>query len=292
MPSRAPNYIWSKSAQPKWLGQNEQRLGLITLGRHAVVERPGRARCSIECFCRHVAQARKLKAEFGGFITKLPSDWKPRLFAAHRTKPLRIGGRLTVTNETAMPRDRSQLIIPAGAAFGTGEHATTAMSLRLLERVSRWLPQGWRMLDAGTGSGILALAARQFGAGKIVAIDIDPMASATAEENARANGIRGVRFIVGDVRRHVSGEFDMIAANLYSELLAEMLPAFSSGLSPGGRMILSGVLRQQEQGLAQELRENRFVILETKRRGKWIALLAKSAGPKRRRRAAREEKRG
>ena len=91
------------------------------------------------------------------------------------------------------------------------------MSLRMLERVSRGLRDGWRMLDAGTGSGILALAGKRFGAGTVLAIDNDPTAIATARENARANGIREVKFVVGDVTAMAAGEFDIITANLYSE---------------------------------------------------------------------------
>lgn len=305
VPLHAPNYLWQKRATHEWLQQHEQRLREATEGGLAVIEMPNRKRLLVEAPCSGLAAARELLREFGGTVENLPRDWLTRFLPVKASKPIRIGERLVVMNvggasaRSESPRQGGShivaahtLLIPAGAAFGTGEHATTAMSLRILERHSRRRRAGWRMLDAGTGSGILALAARRFGAGKIVAIDIDPTAIATARKNARANGTRGVRFIVGDVRRHVSGEFDIIAANLYSELLAEMLPAFSGGLSPFGRIILTGVLRQQEQELAQKLRANRFVILETKRRGKWIALLAKSAGPKRRRRAARGEKRG
>ncbi len=150
------------------------------------------------------------------------------------------------------------LIIPAGAAFGTGEHATTAMSLRLLERVTRGRPAGWRMLDAGTGSGILALAARRFGAGEVVAVDNDPRAIKTARANARSNHIRGLEFVVGDVRKQVRGKFDLIAANLYSELLAAVLPRFRRGLREDGRLILSGVLRRQERGIARGLARERL----------------------------------
>ena len=169
------------------------------------------------------------------------------------------------------------LHIPAGMAFGTGEHATTAMSLRMLERLTRTQGAGWSLFDAGTGSGIFALAAARFGAGKIVAIDNDPTAISTAEQNARANRITGVRFAVGDARKALRDRFDFITANLYSGLLAEMLPKFRQSLSRNGRLILSGVLRAQEPELIRALRANRFHIEETRRRGKWIALAARQA---------------
>ena len=166
------------------------------------------------------------------------------------------------------------LLIPAAAAFGTGGHATTAMSLRLLERVSRPLAPGWRMLDAGTGSGILALAAARFSAGRVLAIDNDPRAVATARENAARNDIATVRFGLADVQKPINGAFDIVVANLYSELLIAVLPRFRRCLAPNGHLILSGFLRQQEPGLTRALRASGFRILETRRRGKWIALLA------------------
>src|SRR6185503_7295831 len=100
------------------------------------------------------------------------------------------GKRLVVTRNTKHRETVSfpyRLIIPAGAAFGTGDHATTAMSLRMMERLTRDWRAGWSAVDLGTGSGILALAAKRFGASRVAGIDLDPMAIATAKENARLN---------------------------------------------------------------------------------------------------------
>jgi ribosomal protein L11 methyltransferase len=133
------------------------------------------------------------------------------------------------------------------------------------------------MLDAGTGSGILALAARRFGAGRVLAIDNDRTAISTARENARVNGIAQLKFTVGDVQKEIAGRFDIIAANLYSELLESVLAKFRACLAREGRLILSGVMRQQERKLARALKENRFVVLEARRRGKWVAMLCRAS---------------
>jgi len=268
----APNYIWRKTATAGWLEKHEPQLTTETGGAHALVERPGGSRIGIEFFCRTLPQAQALEQKFGGVVVQLPADWEARFFAAHKTKPLRLGRRLTIQSDCGPQADHSTLVIPAGAAFGTGEHATTAMSLRLLERVSR-LPPGWRMLDAGTGSGILALAGKRLGAGEVIAIDNDPTAIRTAKENARRNRLRGVKFVVGEIQDHIEGTFDIIAANLYSDLIATVLPCFRRSLRTNGRLILSGVLRLQEAEVERALRENTFRISETRRRGKWIALL-------------------
>ena len=167
------------------------------------------------------------------------------------------------------------LVIPAEAAFGTGEHATTAMCLRLLERITRHFQPGWMMLDAGTGSGILAIAGSYFGARRVLAIDNDPLACATAKRNARANGVRNIEFSTGDIlKQKLTGKFEIITANLFSEILIEALPIWSRHLAPGGHLIFSGILRSQESAVVRAMRRNSFTALEIRRRGKWIALLA------------------
>ncbi|MGI9087241.1 MAG: 50S ribosomal protein L11 methyltransferase [Chthoniobacterales bacterium] len=273
MPRSSPKFIWHKSATTAWLREHELALHQATNGTHSLIERPHVARIRIECFCPNFANARELKKSFGGSLRELPEDFQAQWFRAHRTKPLRIGNRLTIVSEGRGP-DPATLVIPASAAFGTGAHATTAMSLRLLERATRSNTSGWRMLDAGTGSGILALAARRFGAREVLALDHDPQAIKIAKWNARENGLRGVKFLVADVSRGLAGRFEIIAANLYSELLRQVLPQFRAHLVPEGWLILSGVLRSQEKALVQELRRAGFEIAEIRRRGKWIALRA------------------
>jgi ribosomal protein L11 methyltransferase len=163
------------------------------------------------------------------------------------------------------------LVIPACAAFGTGGHATTAMSLRLLERLSRKWEKGWSLADLGTGSGILALAAKRFGAGRVTGIDIDPRAISIAKANARLNKIDNADFRLGDVRRWKPGvRWDVIAANLYNELLISVVPK----LRRSNWLILSGVLHRQEAELLRVLQKNNMEIASVKRRGKWIALMA------------------
>jgi ribosomal protein L11 methyltransferase len=163
------------------------------------------------------------------------------------------------------------LVIPASAAFGTGEHATTAMSLHLLERLTREWKNRWSLADLGSGSGILALAAKRFGAGRVVGFDVDPKAISVAKGNARLNKIDNVDFKLGDLRKWKSWAGSIVAANLYSELLIEILPK----LKRSNWLILSGVLRMHENKFFHALRRNKIEILKVNRRGKWIAVLAK-----------------
>jgi ribosomal protein L11 methyltransferase len=276
MHNAAPTYIWRKLATADWIETNEWKLHEMTSGEFAVIERVTHKRLLVEVPCRNRALANRLRAAFGGRSEKLSRDWLNEMLRAKSSKPIRVGKRLVVSsNEKHV--EPSTLTIPAGAAFGTGEHATTAMSLRLLERVTRHLTNGWRMFDAGTGSGILALAGRRFGAREVIAVENNPLALSTAKQNAKLNRIRGVTFIEGDVMEAISGKFDIITANLYSELLISFVPRLRRGLAADGQLIISGVMRAQERELMRKLKANSLEIVEIRRRGKWIPLLARPA---------------
>lgn len=316
-------YLWRKSATPRWLDTNEAALRAKANAELVIVERPDRKRAQLEVCCKDAKQARRLADEFGGKIDKLSRDWLKCFSREQKSKPIKIGKRLMILNVegTSVSRLRtsqkksgrkgpSHIVIPAGAAFGTGDHATTAMSLRLLESTIRlWGAQARRarrlsrsaarrtkstpasrrslqasglrspelIVDLGTGSGILALAAKCFGAKRVIAIDNDARAISTARENARMNKVENIDFRVGDVRRwKFPRKIDIVTANLFSELLIEILPKLTRALERDGRMILSGILRNQERDLVRALRRCKIDIVEVRRRGKWVAILART----------------
>ena len=275
-------YIWRKHVTPAWLRSRGANLNERFGPAMAIIEQPGKTHSFVEISCSTAKQAHTLIRELGGRVDKLQPDWFEHFARRSQAKPLRIGSRLTVLRSPEQKRPNPAtrtIVIPAEAAFGTGEHATTAMCLRLLERQTRDRPPGWRMLDAGTGSGILAIAARCLGASRVVAIDNYPVACAIAKRNARANRVRNIEFRTGDVLKpKLAGKFDVITANLFSELLIKALPRFSRHIETGGWLILSGILRSQERAVAVALRRNGFALDEVRRRGKWIALLAIHGG--------------
>jgi ribosomal protein L11 methyltransferase len=292
-------HLWRRRAAPRWWLDHEEDLRARFGNALAVIERPNRTQLQIEIVCG----SRALLKEFGGKIEKLRPDWAKRFLRQQKTRPIQVGNR--------------QLLIPAGTAFGTGEHATTAMSLRLLERAiqfwgvhaprmsanrtdssrgepaiapsrSRTCAKGfdgdtknstrWRVrppelvVDLGTGSGILALAAKSLGAKRVIGIDVDPIAISTARENARRNQIDRVRFQVADVRSWTfPRKIDIVTANLFSELLLEILPK----LKRSCWLILSGILRDQESNLLGGLHRHQIKVVEVRQRGKWIAMLTR-----------------
>src|SRR3954467_2779337 len=270
-------YLWRKSAELQWFKAHEDLLQARALRQLVIVRRPGRKRLELEIVCRsHTASSALLK-EFGGRIETLPRNWLNR-FARADSKPIKIGKRLIISSvgETSVSglsrhKRRSHITIPASLAFGTDEHATTAMSLRLLEQLTRGWNPGWSVVDLGTGSGILALAAKCFGAGRVIGIDNDPVAISVAKSNARLNKIRGAVFQLCNVHKwNPAQQSDVITANLYSDLLIEILPKVTGG----AWLILSGVLRSQQDELVHGLQRNHLDVVSIKRRGKWVAVLA------------------
>jgi ribosomal protein L11 methyltransferase len=271
-------YLWRRLAGPNWLRTNEAVLRSDSAGRLTIIEQPGRKRAHLEIACSSRRQANGLVTDFGGRMKELPRDWLNRFASEQKSKPLRIGRRLVILDGAGTRRSGrggpSHIVIPPGAAFGTGQHSTTAMSLRLLEQITRSLKCGWSLVDLGTGSGIFALAAKAFGANHVFAIDVDPIAILTARANARLNKIEGVDFKVAEVRSwRPARKFDIVTANLFSELLIEILPKLKRSLKGDGRLILSGVLRSQERDLKRALRLTKIEILQVRRRGKWVALV-------------------
>jgi ribosomal protein L11 methyltransferase len=281
-------FVWRKRASGAWLAASEATLHEVAGQRLAIISRPGRKNAIAEIAGSNRRDLESIRSRFGGTIEKLPRDWLKKFSRAQKSKPIKIGKRLVIARSGGFPtavHGKSAagktpfLVIPAGTAFGTGEHPTTAMSLRLLERCTRvWGAQAarlhsqkaeWALLDLGTGSGILALAAARFGANRVIAIDHDPLAIATARANARRNKIDDLDFRVADARRwKFPRKIDIIAANLFSELLIEILPR----VKRAQWLILSGILRKHEAQLLRALKRNGFAIVETRRRGKWIAI--------------------
>ena len=271
-------YLWRKSAELQWFKAHEDLLQDRAHGQLVVIRKPGRKRLEMEIACRSQSASSALLNEFGGRVDALPRNWLKR-FARAESKPIKVGKRLLVSSvggslasRLSRHTRRSHIVIPASLAFGTGEHATTATSLRLLEQLTRCWNPGWSLADLGSGSGILALAGKCFGAGQVIGIDNDPAAIWVAKSNARLNKIRGTAFQLGDVLKwNPTQKNDVITANLYTDLLIEILPK----LRGAGWLILSGILRSQREELLSALQRNHLEVISSKQRGKWIAILAR-----------------
>ncbi len=163
-----------------------------------------------------------------------------------------------------------------GQAFGTGTHETTRLCLRLLDELLAERP-GSEVLDVGCGSGILSIGAVLLGARRAVALDIDPLAARAARENARANAVAGrVLVLQGDIRA-VRGTFPLVAANILYRVLTGLAPEIARRVAAGGRLILSGLLKEELDSACRAYRARGLREIDRRVEGEWGALVL-SAG--------------
>ena len=190
-----------------------------------------------------------------------------------------VCGRLTVAPSWeaqdpafAPEPGRAVLKLDPGMAFGTGTHETTLLCLeRLCERVRG----GEKLLDVGTGSGILAIAALLLGAQQADGIDIDPIAVRTALENAQLNGVES-RFTcrVADLAQQASGTYDIIVANIISSSVIALAPQIKPLLKKGGVFIASGIIDDYEQDVTTAITQCGFTAVRVYRKNGWVAVEA------------------
>jgi ribosomal protein L11 methyltransferase len=157
--------------------------------------------------------------------------------------PIRVSERLWIVPSWHESPDPAaiNLILDPGMAFGTGSHPTTRLCLEWLERT---VGAACSVLDYGCGSGILAIAAARLGAGRVAGVDIDPLAVEAARANAERNGVIA---LFADSAEPVAGEYDVVVANILSNPLRVLAPAICAHVRPGGRLALSGILREQAE---------------------------------------------
>lgn len=272
--SATPHFTWRKLSAAKWEDVWPDRLSEFS-DRLAITTLPNGKTIRVEIFELSKKDADRISKEFGGTVAKQNRDWvaastKPRV-------PIRIRGRLAVlTSEAergALKGSVPALVIPAGMAFGTGEHATTLNCLRFLaDLADERAGQPWEMLDLGCGSGILALAGRMLGASKTLAGDFDPECVRVTKENVKQNALRGVTVKKLDVFSwEPDRQWEVVTANLYSTILIAIAPKLARSVASGGRLVVSGIMRDQEGDVMTALKAVGFVSENVARQGKWIA---------------------
>ena len=178
----------------------------------------------------------------------------------------------------AEDKDKMVLHIDPGTAFGTGMHETTQLCIRQLRK---YITPETRLLDVGTGSGILSILSLMFGAGEALGTDLDPCAIEAVEENKKANGIPGEKFQVltgniiteKEVQDKVGYEcYDIVVANILADVLVNLTPVIVKSLKPGGIYITSGIIDDKEGVVADAVRAAGMEILETTYQGEWVSI--------------------
>jgi ribosomal protein L11 methyltransferase len=263
-----PTWAWQRWIAPAEAGRWIARLQAAGCSTWTLTERPNRVRHLLAVYDARREPIAALHGLFGGRVRELPqSAW----LKTKPTPPTRISRGLEIHHDQPPRRlGPNQLFIPHGLAFGSGEHATTFMLLRALARG----PMPERVLDLGTGSGVLALAARRLGAKRIAATDFDAAAIRTARQNEALNfPTRRIAWKRADVKRLAEkSRHDLVLANLFSGILVEAAPRIAAAVAPGGQLWTSGILRTQKDEVLAAYRAQKLRFIRATSRGKWVML--------------------
>lgn len=200
------------------------------------------------------------------------SEWKKGW------EPLLIGQRLVIAPSWKLDQvtatDRVIIQIDPGMAFGTGTHETTRGCLELLEHFWPLESESASLLDVGTGTGILAIAAIKLQPGaRVTAFDIDPEAIEVARENAEINGVADdIEIEVNKLSSYAGQEFDVVLANLTADVIIPLAADFPAAMKPQGVLIVSGILREQGDDVIAALTAQQFELIESKPDGEWVSM--------------------
>ncbi len=191
-------------------------------------------------------------------------------------KPIKLGRVTIVPAWEEYEAAPGEVIIKMdpGMAFGTGTHETTRLVMRIMQDEIRG---GERVLDVGTGSGILSICASKLGAESCNAYDIDPVAVKVAAENALLGGCTNITVGVSDLLRGVDmscGKYDFCVANIVSDIIIRMMPDIGGCLKDGAPLILSGIIEPRADEVRESVLKNGFKIIREEKENDWVAILA------------------
>lgn len=231
---------------------------------------------------KQALEAALAKAGNAGSLVTLSVSPVPQEDWLHKWKEgfeaTNVGDRLIVSPSWKVPRDSNDRLviqIDPGMAFGTGTHETTRLCLEAIERY--WV--GGTLLDVGTGTGILAIAAALLMPGsRVVAIEVDPQALEVARENAAINGVsESIEFLEAQPRDFAGGTFNLVVANLTAEVIVDLANDLAVCLNSSGILVLSGILIVLAADVERALSDCGLSVIEKRKDGEWCAIIARVA---------------
>ncbi|RYM05302.1 50S ribosomal protein L11 methyltransferase [Sporolactobacillus sp. THM7-7] len=192
-------------------------------------------------------------------------------------KPVSVGNKLTITPTWIdyRPKDPEEKVIELdpGMAFGTGTHPTTMLCIEALEQ---YLHSGASVLDVGTGTGVLAISAAKLGAGRILAVDLDPVAVQSAKLNVKLNKVQeSVCVRQNNLADNIGFGYDLLVGNLLAEIVIRLAEEGGARvLKPNGLFIASGIIRSKKERVREALAANGLHVIDEREKNDWVALIA------------------
>lgn len=280
-------FVWSKVSPVSKQSILEERFLGLAQTNAVITELSGKKRFRIEVYCDDKNDGQNLLNEFGGRLSKLKiKDWV-KLNASSKRPPIKIRDRLIIT-DTDDPKEikkicdrfegRDVISIPAALAFGTGDHETTSTCLRLLVDLAKEHNKNnkeWSLCDIGTGTGILAIAAKILGSKMVDCFDFDSTAISIAKRNISRNQTSGIFIYETDLFEWEPKKkncWDIITANIFANVLNANLSKIFNALAPGGNLILSGILREHENSVIESAQKTSLTNPIIYRKGKWVSM--------------------
>lgn len=188
-------------------------------------------------------------------------------------KPFKVGSHMVIRPSWTeyQPADGEKVIeIDPGLAFGTGTHETTNLCVTLVEK---YVKPGMKVIDVGTGSGILAIAAAHMGAASVLATDIDEMAVKVARENAEKNGFaQKIECRQGDLLKAVNEQGEVVIANIIADVIIQFAEPVKKHVTPGSAFICSGIVAEREGDVRAALEQAGYQDIEVLHQGEWVAM--------------------
>lgn len=282
-------FVWSKLSSSKRADAWEDRLSGSTEGTTVITSYPGRETIRVEAYCPRESKAKAIQREFGGTVRHLKQqNWAA--LPSQAPSPVKIRNIFVICSarthadmtkaRKAFP-NREVIAVPADMAFGTGHHATTATVLRLMVDAAQSLKASgkkWTMADIGCGSGILSIAAAKLGAHRVWGCDYDPAAIRISKENAQRNGTPKVIFSKVDVLKWEPKQtWDIVAANIFHDVLEAAFPQLLRAVAPSGVLMLSGILRSQAKDCLAAGKRAGFAVEKVVTKGKWVTAVGRVA---------------
>ena len=204
------------------------------------------------------------------FPSQWENEWKKYF------KPFRVGGKIVIKPswETFDIQEDDLLIeIDPGNSFGSGTHETTSLCIEMLEK---YMTPGETVIDVGTGSGILSIAAGKLGASQVIAVDIDALAVNTARENLNLNGLSSISEVrLGDLLDVVHEKADIVVANIIADVIVKLAHDIETVMKTDALFIGSGIINTKLDWVLASLESLNFEFVEVITKGEWSAIVVK-----------------